>query len=195
MSQTSPETVTSATPALVLAKISVEQYHRMIDAGIWDDRRVELLNGIIVEMSPEGIPHASKRTKAQEYLAKVLGETVQLRIAAPITLPAGSEPEPDIAVVQRQDDEYETHHPYPEDIFWVIEYSHTSLEKDLGIKAEICAAAGIAEYWVVNLKAAKLIVLRDPIDGQYQSQQEFTSGSLSPRSSSDVEIEVVKLLG
>jgi len=187
-----PQPITSP---LVLARISIEQYHRMVEAGVWDERQVELLNGIIVEMSPEGIPHANRRTKAQDYLAKVFGDAVQLRIAAPITLPDGSEPEPDISVVRRQDDEYDLHHPYPENIFWLIEYSNSSLEKDLGIKAEIYAAAGIPEYWVVNLKDNKLIVFRDPVDSNYQSQQEFMSGTISPLAFPTVAIEVTRLLG
>lgn len=178
MAQTLPQPIA---PELI-ARISLDQYHRMVEAGIWDDRHVELLNGIIVEMSPEGIPHASKRTKAQEYLAKLLGEAAQLRIAAPITLPEGSEPEPDIAVVHRQDDEYDQHHPYPHDIFWLIEYSNTSLEKDSGMKAEIYAKANIPEYWIVDLRASKLIVLREPVNGTYQSQQEMTTGTIQPPS-------------
>ncbi len=188
------QTLQQIVPPLTLAKISLEQYHRMVEAGIWDDRQVELLNGIIVEMSPEGIPHASKRTKAQEYLTKLLGDTVQLRIAAPITLEDASEPEPDLAIVRRQDDQYDIHHPYPADILWVIEYSQTSLEKDLGIKAEIYAAAEIAEYWIVNLNENKLVILREPVDGLYQSRQELTSGQLSPVAFADVVIEVASLL-
>ncbi|MFM7427410.1 MAG: Uma2 family endonuclease [Elainella sp.] len=189
------QTLQQILPPLTLAKISLEQYHRMVEAGIWDDRQVELLNGIIVEMAPEGIPHASKRTKAQEYLVKLLGDTVQLRIAAPITLEDASEPEPDLAIVRRQDDQYDIHHPYPEDIFWVIEYSQTSLEKDLGIKAAIYAAAEIAEYWVVNLNENKLVILREPIDGLYQSRQELASGQISPVAFPGVAVEVARLLG
>jgi Uma2 family endonuclease len=118
----------------------------------------------------------------------------QVRPAKPITLPDGSEPEPDIAIVQRLGDEYLDHHPYPENIFWVIEYSNTSLEKDLGIKAEIYAAAGIPEYWVVNLKENKLILFRDPVNGKYQSQQEFTSGTISPLAFPSLAVEVTRLL-
>jgi Uma2 family endonuclease len=184
----------SIAPELVPARISLEQYHRMVDAGILEDCRVELLQGIIVEMSPEGIPHASKRTNAQEHLARVLGDRVQLRIGAPITLPSGSEPEPDIAVVRRLADGYSTHHPYPEDIYWVIEYSSTSLDKDLGVKAEIYASEGIPEYWVINLKQNILIVFCDPVDGKYQSRQEITSGTINPLAFPNVAIEVTQLL-
>ena len=182
------------TPALVPAKISLDQYHRMVDVGVWDDRHVELLNGVVVEMPPEGTPHASKRTTAQEHLIRVLGDRAQLRIGAPITLSGGSEPEPDLAIVQRVEDDYLSHHPYPENIFWVIEYSNTSLDKDLGVKADIYAAVGISEYWVVNLKKNTLIVFRDPVNEKYQSQQEFTPGIASPLAFPAVAIDVARLL-
>jgi Uma2 family endonuclease len=181
-------------PALIPAKISLEQYHRMVDAGIWDDCHVELLNGVVVEMSPEGMPHASRSTTTSEYLRDVLGRLVQIRDGHPITLPSGSEPEPDIAVVQRVEDNYLSHHPYPENVFWVIEYANTSLDKDLGVKAAIYASEGISEYWVINLKKNVLIVFRDPVDGKYQSRQEFTSGTISTLAFPNVTIEVSRLL-
>lgn len=128
------------------AKWTLDEYHQMIDAGILDDKRVELLRGEIVEMSPKGKPHANKSTRAGEYLMRLLGEVAQVRPAKPITLPNGSEPEPDLAIVQRLEAEYDLHHPYPDNIFWVIEYSNTSLTIDLGIKAEIYAQDNIREY-------------------------------------------------
>lgn len=43
---------------LTTAKWTIDEYHRMIATGILDDRRVELLKGEIVEISPSGEPHA-----------------------------------------------------------------------------------------------------------------------------------------
>ncbi len=182
------------TPALIPAKVTLEQYHCMVNAGVWDDRQVELLNGVVVEMSPEGVLHASKRTKAQNYLIKLLGERAILRVGAPITLLSGSEPEPDLAIVQPWENEYDIHHPYPENIFWVIEYSQTSLDKDLGVKADIYAAENIAEYWVINLKKNILVAFRDPINGKYQFCQEVISGNISPLAFPDIAIDVLRLL-
>jgi Uma2 family endonuclease len=187
---------------VITAKWTLEQYHQMIEAGILDDCAVELLRGEIVQMSPEGTPHASQRISTQDYLGQLLGdalseplrERAQVRPAAPITLLDGSEPEPDLAIVHQRTDYYRSHHPYPENIFWVIEYSNTSLEKDLGIKAEIYAKAGIQEYWVVNLKENKLMVFRDPIKGRYQSRQEFTQGTIRPIAFPDVVIPISRLL-
>ncbi|QYO68609.1 Uma2 family endonuclease [Leptolyngbya sp. 7M] len=182
------------TSGLIPAKITLEQYHRMVDAGVWEDCHVELLDGVIVEMAPEGIPHASDSSRTGEFLIHQLGQRAHIRFAKPISLPNHSEPEPDLAIVQRLDDYYRSHHPYPENIFWLIEYANSSLEKDLGVKAGIYAAAGIPEYWVVNLQENQLIVFRDPVNGKYQSRQELTSGSISPLAFPDVAIDVMQLL-
>jgi Uma2 family endonuclease len=184
----------SALPGLIPAKITLEQYHRMVDAGIWTDRHVELLNGVVVEMPPEGPSHASDSSRTGELLIYILGQRAHVRFAKPITLPNHSEPEPDLAIVQRLDDYYRNHHPYAENIFWLVEYANSSLEKDLGVKADIYAAARISEYWVVNLQDNKLIVFRDPVNGKYQSRQELTSGSISPLAFPDVAIDVAQLL-
>ncbi|MBW4516345.1 MAG: Uma2 family endonuclease [Timaviella obliquedivisa GSE-PSE-MK23-08B] len=184
----------SQQPALIPAKITLEQYHRIVEAGILDNCRVELLNGVIVEMSPEGTPHASDSSRAGEFLVRLLGEQAHVRFAKPITLPNGSEPEPDLAIAERVEDYYRSHHPYPEDIFWVIEYSNTSLEKDLNIKADIYAEVNIREYWVVNLKDMKLIVFRDPLNGKYQSQQVMSESHIQPLAFPNVLIPVHQLL-
>jgi Uma2 family endonuclease len=167
----------------------------MVDAGIWDDYRVELLNGVIVEMPPEGASHAHRSTKTCNHLQNLLGEQALVREGHPISFPnSNSEPEPDIAIVQPLDEEYALHHPYPENIFWLIEYSNTSLEKDLNVKTGIYATEAIFEYWVINLKKSCLIVFRDPVDGKYQSRQEFMAGTISPLAFPDVSIAIPNLL-
>ncbi|HEY9643366.1 MAG TPA: Uma2 family endonuclease, partial [Coleofasciculaceae cyanobacterium] len=146
------------------AKWSVEDYHRMIEAGLLDDRPVELLNGEIIEMTPEREPHANSSSEAGDYLRDLLGSRAKVREGHPITIPSSnSEPEPDLAIVRRRDAGYRDHHPYPSDIFWLVEFSNSSLKKDLDPKAKAYAAAGIAEYWVVNLQAMDLVVMRDPV--------------------------------
>ena len=165
---------------VAIAKWTLDEYHRMVETGLLDDRRVELIRGEIVEMAPEGKPHADFSTKAGNYLARLLGERAEIRPAKPITLPDQSEPEPDVAIVQCFDEEYLDHHPYPENIFWLIEYSDSTLAKDLNMKSSTYAEVGIPEYWVVNLKARSLIVFRDPQAGQYRSQSEYTTDTMPP---------------
>ncbi len=179
------------------ARWTVDDYHQMIQAGILVDRRVELLNGVIVEMSPEGEPHAYYRRTAAKYLEQRLGEQVEVLQASPITIPgSSSEPEPDVAVVQPLGREYLQHHPYPENIFWLIEYSNSSLRRDRGIKAQIYAAAGIQEYWLMNLQAKRpsLIVMRDPVNGLYQARATYTDGLISPLAFPSIQLSLQQLL-
>ncbi|RUS95584.1 hypothetical protein DSM106972_089400 [Dulcicalothrix desertica PCC 7102] len=175
---------------LAVAKWTIDEYHRMIESGILDNRRVELLRGEIVEVAPEGEPHAYFSSEAGEYLTLLLGELATVRPAKPITLPDGSEPEPDISIVQRLGRQYLQHHPYPENIFWLIEYSNTSLEKDLEIKTEIYAEAGIGEYWVVNLRTKELIVFRNSQNKKYTSKFTLTAGTINPLAFPNIAVSV-----
>ncbi len=176
-------------------KWTIDRYHQAVEAGVFD-APVELLKGEIIIMPPEGEPHACRGDITAEYLRQLLGQRAQVREGKPITIfNSASEPEPDIAIVQRLFWEYDEHHPYPENIFWLIELSKTSLKKDLELKSEIYAEAGIQEYWVIDLKAAKLIVFRDPVDREYQSKQTYNTGSVSPLAFADVVMSVDILLG
>lgn len=180
--------------SVVTAKWTLEDYHRMIEAGILSDRRVELLQGEIVEMSPEGEPRAYSSDEAGEYLSARLGDRAKVRQGKPVTLPNNSEPEPDIAIVQRLGREYRSHHPYPENIFWLIEYSQSSLDQDLELKAKVYAEVGVPEYWVVNLKTSELIVFREPENGEYTSKATLTEGTIQPLTFPDLDIEINSIL-
>lgn len=179
---------------VTIAKWTIDDYHRMIEAGILSDRKVELLQGKIIEMSPEGEPNAYCSHEASEYLTNLLGDLVTIRQAKPITLPNASEPEPDISVVQRLGREYLLHHPYPENIFWVIEYANSSLEKDLELKSKIYAEAGILEYWVVNLRKLNLVVFRDILDGEYATKQTLTTGTIQLLAFPDIFVAVEQII-
>jgi Uma2 family endonuclease len=92
-------------------------------------------------------------------------------------------------------DVYKTErHPQVDDIFWVIEYANTSLEKDRDVKSAIYAQAGISEYWLVNMKTRELTAYRDPVGEQYQSETVLTVGMLYPLSFPTVGIEVNRLV-
>ncbi len=180
---------------LVTAKWSLNDYHQIVEAGILEQRHVELIHGEIVEMAPEGESHAYSSDEAGEYLTYLLGECAKVRHAKPITLPnSASEPEPDIAIVQRLGQVYREHHPYPENIFWLIEYSDSSLAKDMEVKTKLYAQAGIPEYWVVNLKTMELIVWRSPTADGYETQLTLTEGAITSLTFPDIEIAVERLL-
>lgn len=176
-----------------LVKWSVDDYHRMIRAGILRDRPVELLSGDVVEMSPETPFHYALAKQGAKYLEVLLAGRAEVRFNGPITL-GNSEPEPDVAIVQLPASKYFDRHPTPEDIYWIIEVARTSLKKDLELKSNIYAAAAIPEYWVVNLQAQELVILRQPQAGRYTQKQTLTDGTIKPLAFDDVSVTVNRLI-
>ncbi|MFB2836666.1 Uma2 family endonuclease [Floridanema evergladense] len=176
-----------------LAKWSVNDYHRMIEAGILRDRSVELLAGEIIEMSPETPLHYNTAKRGARYLEELLVGRAEVRFNGLITL-SDSEPEPDIAIVRLPESKYNDRHPEPKDIFWLIEVAKTSLKKDLELKANIYAVAGIPEYWVLDLSAKRLVVFRDPQNGKYLLEEIFVDGAIVPIAFPDVSVSIERLL-
>ncbi|MEM1252568.1 MAG: Uma2 family endonuclease [Cyanobacteria bacterium P01_H01_bin.21] len=178
---------------VTLYKWTIDRYHAALASGLFDEQPVELLQGDIVVMAPEREPHACYSSDGAEYLRQLLGNRASVRETKPVTLPDNSEPIPDIAIVQPPLRRYLEHHPYPDDIFWLIEYSDTTLAKDLGEKKRVYAEAGIREYWISNLKNSQLHVFRTLEDGDYQTQQILTEGTVSPLAFEDVAVTVRRL--
>lgn len=148
----------------------VDEYHRMIDIGILtSDDRVELLDGIIFQMSPQRPPHAATTQRASDYLKALLSGKAHVRMQLPITLPT-SEPEPDIAVVRIDPGSYADHHPSPSEILLLIEVAYSSFDTDCKEKALIYAKANIADYWVLDVSDARALIYRNPTLLGYQSE-------------------------
>ncbi|MCY7334951.1 MAG: Uma2 family endonuclease [Chamaesiphon sp.] len=177
---------------LITAKWSLNDYHQMIESGLLAERSLELINGEIIEMSPEGIAHSFYCRGTAKYLRSLLGNRAEISEAHPITLPNDSEPEPDIAIVRTPDTLYQTRHPFPEDIFWLIEIANTTLVK-LGVKRDLYAFAGIPEYWVMNLQTLELVVFRDLIDNEYRSEICLSSGTISSLAFPEIPIDISRL--
>jgi Uma2 family endonuclease len=87
----------------------------------------------------------------------------------PIILDSGSEPQPDLVLVQRPWHGYPASHPGPTDIILLIEVADSSRDMDLGAKRELYARAGIREFWIVDLITNGVVVCRSPSGEQYQS--------------------------
>ena len=175
-----------------LAKWSVADYHRMIEAGILHDRQVELLAGEIVEMSPETPIHYVTAKRGAKYLEDLLVGKAEVRFNGPITL-SQSEPEPDIAIVHLPETAYLDRHPAPRDIFWLIEIANTSLGKDLTLKASIYAAAEIPEYWVLNLTTQQITLFRAPQHGQYTEARSIQLGMITPLAFPEIQVAIERL--
>lgn len=177
-----------------LTRWTVDDYHRMIEAGILDERHVELIQGDIIEMSPEGAFHHFLNLSVADYLRSILGQQAVISEAHPITL-ADSEPEPDIAVVRPPNTRYRNRHPYPEDIYWLIEIADSTLKKDLNLKKVLYASVGIAEYWVINLKTQTLHLFQHPKGNDYEITKNAQDGIIYPLAFPTIAISVKTLLG
>jgi Uma2 family endonuclease len=130
------------------------EYDRLVDQGAFDDEKIELIEGSLVQMSPEGADHAWVIQQLNELLTRALPDGLKVRVTAPWAASERSEPEPDIAVVPAAN----YRHAHPSEARLLVEVSRTSRRKDLGVKARVYAAAGVPEYWVVDL--AKGVVVR-----------------------------------
>ena len=139
-----------------------DEYYRMGDAGLFVDKRVELLDGEIITVPPQNPSHAGVLTLVPSVLMRVLGASVAIRIQLPIILDDWSEPEPDIAVCQPDPDSYMSAHPKADQVILLIEVAGSSLSYDRGQKTVAYARSGISEYWILNLVDRKIEMFSDP---------------------------------
>jgi Uma2 family endonuclease len=174
-------------------KWSIADWHELIESGVLAERRVELLEGEIIEMSPEGPMHSSTNYSVAEYLRDLLRDKAIIREAHPITLD-NSEPETDIAVVHSPYSNYFTRHPYPQDVYWLVEISNRTLKSDLEQKSITYARNGIPEYWVIDLVNKQLVVHTQPTNNFYSQIQTLTAGTITPQAFSTLAIALDKLL-
>jgi Uma2 family endonuclease len=179
--------------AITRYKWSIEKWHELVDSGVLEGQQVELLEGELVEMSPEGIPHRNTSHKIVKYLRKLLENRAEVYEAHPITLD-NSEPEPDVSIVRLPESNYDLHHPYAEDIYWLIEIANRTLTKDLSQKTVIYARNGIPEYWVIDLVNKKLIVHTQPSQDNYLQVVEYKSETITPQAFSEITISLNNLL-
>ncbi len=105
-----------------------------------------------------------------------LAKTVTVGIQDPVRLNDNSEPEPDISLLQRRPDFYETQQPQPENIFLVVEVSDTTIKYDREVKIPLYAENNIVEVWLVNLTEKCLEVYRQPTANGYEIFHSFQSG-------------------
>jgi Uma2 family endonuclease len=187
----------SVPPSVPRRHFTVDEYYCMAKAGVLrEDERVELLDGEIIEMSPIGGRHAGCVDDLGEWFILRLAGRAKVRIQNPVRLSSGSEPEPDIALVRPRSDGYRRGHPGPEDVFLIIEVADTTLDYDRDTKLAFYAAAGIPEVWIWDLQGERVLVHRDPHDGQYRRTSVIERGGvLSPEAFPDLELLVDDFLG
>ena len=166
-------------------------YDQLVDAGAFVDEPIELLEGFLVEMSPEGAEHVFVIDRLTDILVTALARRYRVRIGHPLALGDLSEPEPDIAVVALA----EYRHEHPDGALLVIESSRASRRRDLGFKAGLYARHGIPEYWVVDIDAGCVVVHTAPTrDGYRRIQRHDPGAQLTPTMVDGVSVAVADIL-
>ena len=146
------------------------------DSGLWDQQRLELVQGELISKMGKKRPHVNALVAVQAWLVRTFGEQF-VNPEAPIDVAPEdnptNEPEPDLVVLAKPSRDFQDANPRPGDLRLVVEISdstpHSNHGFDLTTKAELYARAGIAEYWVIDVAARRLVVHRDPREGLYRS--------------------------
>jgi len=149
------------------ARFTLDDVFEMTRIGALDpDAKVELIDGELVEMAPEGMPHVrAKMQLAMSFMSRT-GDAVRVIVDSTLRLSSTSAPDPDLYL-------YDARLPLDSldgaSVGLVIEVSGTSLARDLSIKAALYARHGVREYWVIDVASRTVIIHRDPRDGAYGS--------------------------
>ena len=154
-------------------RFTLDEYHQLIDSGGFDeDMRVELIDGLIVEMSPKSPEHENAvRWLLRQFARSIDWDRYDLGVSSALTLER-SEPEPGLIVIP-----LDAPRPYhPSTALLVIEVSVSSLRRDLVRKHELYARAGVPEYWVVDIDGRRTVVHRGARDGAYEQVSEVRGG-------------------
>ena len=177
-----------------IARTTREEYLRLVEAGVFEGRRVELVDGVVYErMTPQQSPHASAIRRSLRALLAIFSlDEYAVDVQLPLDLGHLDMPEPDLAVILREETDYYASHPAGAVL--VVEVSDTTLRYDRK-KSRTYAKAGIQDYWIVNVAQDVLEVYRDPIGDAYSNRQILRRGEqIAPLGRPDALIAVADLL-
>lgn len=165
------------------------EYDRLVSAGVFGDERIELLEGVLVEMSPQDPAHAEIVHRLARLIGQYIGSEWQLRVQAPLALGEASAPEPDLAVVAAGS--YLRAHPGHAAL--VVEVARTSQKVDLGPKVDIYARGGVPEYWVVDVADGSAHVHRSPGEHGYADVEVVRTATLTSAEVEGVVVDLTRL--
>lgn len=173
------------------AKISLEGFHKMAEAGIFgEDDRIELIDGEMLTMAPIGGPHMSMVNRLNALLVPAVGDRGVVSVQNPIALPPDSEPQPDVVVLKPSAGALSAGVPGPADVLLLIEVADTTLRYDRGVKLPLYARHGVREVWIVDLQAKRIEVFHGPGPSGYARRREAGPGeSVAPQALSGVDVE------
>ena len=177
-------------------RFTAEKYHQLAAVGVLcENERVELLDGVIIDMQPIGPSHAACVRRLTHCFEQANRDRWVTGVQNPVCIGGYDEPQPDLLLLQPRPDFYTSKHPEPADVFLLVEVSDSTLLIDREDKLPIYAHAGIAEVWIVNLPERVVEVYASPVNGAYaQTRRVLPGGALAPAAFPDAEIDTAALL-
>jgi Uma2 family endonuclease len=167
-----------------------DEFEALVDAGRFRNERVELIHGIIVEMSPQNAAHAVVVQILTRIFARALAGRADVRVQLPFSAGEHSSPEPDLAVVAVA----HFGQPHPDSAFLIVEVADSSLDDDRVLKSEVYATAGVPQYWIVNIPDRRIEVHTEPSRGAYTRVTPHRIGErVAPVAFPDVVVDVAEL--
>jgi len=143
-----------------------DEYYRLTDLDFFQGRRVELIEGQVIDRAAMKSPHAIAIDLIDAALRPVFREGYYIRQQKPFVISDISEPEPDISIVRGALEDFRHHHPDTAEL--VVEIAVSSLELDRA-KAGVYAGAGVREYWIIDASGETVERYREPCDGAYRT--------------------------
>lgn len=177
-------------------RFSVEDFHRMAEAGILGDgQRTELFDGEVVSMAPIGTWHAFITNRLTRLLIQGLGERAVVSAQNPVLLGEYSELQPDILVVRAPEERYRDRHPDAEDCYLLIEVADSTAHFDRKRKVPLYAQQGVSEVWLIDHQTGQVELYRQPdrAAGRYGWRRIRRAGEVSPAAFPDLRIEIAAL--
>ena len=194
--QTKPPPQSSSALDLPVRRFTVAEYYAMAEAGILtEDDRVELIDGVIVEMSPVGSRHVGCVNLYTRWLSQLVGDRAILQVQGSIHLDDDTEPQPDLALLRDRPDFYSSSHAEPSDALLLIEVADSSVGYDRHEKLPRYARAGVPEVWITVLPERIIEAYTEPVAGRYTRNRIYVPGdTISPSALPDIELVVSDIL-
>jgi Uma2 family endonuclease len=156
---------------------TIAEVEQMVTAGILgEDDHVELIEGVLVKMSPTGFRHAGYADRLNALFSRLGLPDIIIRVQSSIQLVEHSAPQPDLALLRFREDYYMTGHPRPEDVLLAVEVAETSLAYDRDVKLGLYAKALIPEVWLLDVVRKILWQYTDSDGATYRSVARFERG-------------------
>jgi len=178
-------------------RITTNRYQMMVATGVLTKYdRIELIEGDMLDMAPMGTKHSAITSRLNELFVLAVARSATVVVGGPVNLGEFSQPQPDLMLLKRRADFYSGKTPEAIDVLLLIEVSDSSLSFDQGIKLDLYAQYGVAEYWVVDVEGRRVVTYREPTAKGYNRKAEFQApDAVAPQAFPGVKIVIGEIFG